>query len=93
MLYQGNLFGTTGGGGYVWVGFQDAVTISGPPPAAYQTIPITLRAHLDGTLVPGNGVYTPNDNYGYVRFNTQLAGKDGTTGFGYYKGAEPQFRA
>lgn len=77
------------GRGWARVGFQDAVTISGPPLAPYQTIPITLRAHLEGTLTPGNGVYPGRDlwyNYGEVKFNVAFRGKDGTQGFGIHEG-------
>jgi hypothetical protein len=67
-----------------WVGFADRITIQGPPLAAYQTIPITLRAHLDGTLAPGNGIRTTSDNLAYVQFNINLVGSDGTSGIAAY---------
>lgn len=88
LAYNG-IDGYWSGHGLASVGFQDVVTISGPPLAAYQTIPITLRAHLDGTLTPGNGAYPGRNlwyNYGEVRFNVAFRGKDGTQGFGIHEG-------
>jgi hypothetical protein len=46
--YQGE-----SGYGSAMVGFQDEITVHGPSLAAYQCIPITLIAHLDGSMTAG----------------------------------------
>jgi hypothetical protein len=81
------------GYGLTWVGFQDKITIQGPSLAAYQSIPITMILHLDGSLTAGTGGGTSGAgnagmwDYAEMRLRGSLQGAAGTSGIGVINGS------